>query len=81
MKKTTVPDVLPLVDRYYAMPGNSVGGTLHAVLEDGNVDDQSILICRGWAEKKGDTDAVEIADMMLAMTKTQRKRVSFNSGF
>lgn len=37
--RPTVPDVLLLARAYCAKPGNSVGGDLHIVLEDRNVQD------------------------------------------
>lgn len=41
----TVAEVLPLVNAYYAKPGNSVGGNLHIVLDDCNVEDGHVEFC------------------------------------
>ncbi len=37
MKKPTITEVLSLIKEYYSIPGNSVGGSLHIVLDDGKV--------------------------------------------
>lgn len=33
------------VSAYYSLPGNACGGLCHIVLDDGNVDDDSIDFC------------------------------------
>ena len=42
--KPTVPEVLPLVRAYYQKPGNIVGGNLHLVLDDENVENEHIML-------------------------------------
>lgn len=48
-----------LVREFYEIPGHSVGGALHIVLSDGNMDDCHITWCREiaatgvWLEWKG----------------------------
>ncbi len=37
-KKPTITEVLSLVKEYYLIPGNSVGGSLHIVLDEGMVN-------------------------------------------
>ncbi len=73
--RPTVPEVVPLVDAYYAKPGNSVGGSLHTVLDDGNLRDSHIAYCRETAEKNGDSAGVHIANLLLQMSMTQRRKV------
>lgn len=70
-----VPEVIALVKAYYAKPGNGVGGNLHCVLDDGNLDAISISWGRQRALDAGDTDGVTIADKLLKMTSSQRRRV------
>lgn len=70
--KPTVPEVLPLVHAYYAKDGNSVGGNLHIVLEDGNVGDSSVEFCLAAAQEAGDEDGVTLAQILLRMSPTQR---------
>ena len=71
-KKPTVPEVLPLIKSYYAKPLNGVGGSLHIVLEDGNIEDGHIEYCKQYAIEQNDTDGVMIADLLLRMSETQR---------
>ncbi|MGK3981344.1 hypothetical protein WMF38_57635 [Sorangium sp. So ce118] len=73
--KPTVPDVLPLVRAYYAKPGNGAGGSLHVVLDDGNVDDDSLRLCEERAEERGDRDGAALAKALLRMSKTQRLKL------
>ena len=70
-----VPEVLALVRAYYAKPGNGVGGSLHIVLDDHNVKDSDIAWCRDRAQAAGDEDGVKIAELMLQMTPSQRRRL------
>lgn len=75
-EKPTVPEVLPLVQAYYAMPGNSAGGSLHLVLDDGNVEDSSVAVCLRYAQEHDDEAGVELATLLLKMSKTQRKKLA-----
>lgn len=72
----TVPEVVPLVKVYYGKPGNSVGGNLHLVLEDGNVQDSHVRFCLERAKECGDEDGVKLAEVLLRMSKTQRTKLS-----
>jgi hypothetical protein len=78
--KPTVPEILPLANAYYAKPGNGVGGSLHIVLDDGNVDDGSVEFCRKFAMEQGDDDGVALADILLRMSRTQRHKLYRLSG-
>lgn len=77
--KPTVPEVLPLVQAYYALPGNGVGGSLHIVLEDGNVEDSSVAFCLKAAQERGDAPGVELASILLRMSRTQRLKLARQS--
>ncbi len=74
--KPTIPEVLPVVHDYYAKPGNGQGGSLHIVLDDGNVDDGNVVFCRQWAVDHHDPDGVRLADLLLRMSTTQRRKLS-----
>jgi hypothetical protein len=74
--KPTVPDVLPQVWRYRDTPGNCTGGSLHIVLDDGNVEDGHVRHCLDYATAKGDTDGVLLAETLLRMSKTQRLKLA-----
>jgi hypothetical protein len=73
--KHRVPDVVRMVRDYYATEGNEAGGYLHVVIDDGNLDDDSIRFCRGECEKVGDATGVELAGVLLEMSQSQRKRL------
>lgn len=75
-KKPTISEVLPLVRAYYAKPGNDVGGCLHVVLDDGNVADGHVRACMEFAKKQGDAAGVELAQVILRMSKTQRRKLA-----
>lgn len=73
--KPTVPDVAPLVRAYYALPLNGAGGSLHIVLDDGNVSDGDVEFCVARAEERGDEDGAALARVLLRMSKTQRRKL------
>ena len=75
MKKPTMPKVLSFVKAYYAKPGNEVGGCLHIVLDDGNIEDSHIEFCRNSARKHNDNDGIVLAELLLQMNYTQRKKL------
>ena len=72
----TVPEVLPIVWAFCEEPGNEVGGRLHVVLEDGNVEDCWLKECAADARAAGDWDAAALTLLLLACSKTQRRKVS-----
>lgn len=74
--KPTVPDVLPLVRAYYAKPENGVGGNLHIVLDDGNVEDSHVRFCLDRAHEAGDADGIALAGLLLRMSRTQRLKLA-----
>lgn len=74
--KPTVPEVLPIVKAYYAKPGNGVGGSLHIVLDDGNIDTKSVEFCKEYARQNNDSDGIALAELLLKMSYTQRKKLS-----
>lgn len=73
--KLTVPDVLPVAKEYVALPQNSVGGSLHIVLEDDNIDNHSVDFCIQWAKDHGDEAGVRLGEMIRRLTITQRKKL------
>ena len=73
--KPTIPDVMPLVREYYSNPENACGGSLHIVLDDGNVKDDDVLFCLEYAKEKGDVDGIKLAGILLHMSKTQRNKI------
>ena len=73
--KPTVPQVLPIVQAYYSKEGNICGGSLHIVLDDGNTETHSVEFCEQLAREHGDEDGVELARVLLRMSRTQRERL------
>jgi len=73
--KTTVPGLIEMVVTYYNKPGNEVGGNLHIVLDDGNLQDDHIRFCIDQAKTCGDVDGEVLGEALLCASKTQRKRV------
>jgi hypothetical protein len=73
--RPTVPEVLPLVRALYALPFHGVGGHLHIVLDDGNIEDGSVRFCLDAARGANCAPCAELAEKLLEMSKTQRLRV------
>lgn len=63
--KPTVPEVLPLVHELYSSDHGTVGGCLHGVLDDGNIEDASVRYSLEIAEKEGCDPCTEIAKLLL----------------
>lgn len=81
MSKPTVPEVLPFIQEYYRKPENCVGGNLHIVLEDSNVEDIHVKYCLKQAKAEHDKDGVRIAELLLQMSKTQRRKLGLLHGY
>lgn len=73
--RPSVPEVAELARAYYEKPGNGCGGSLHIVLDDGNLEDGHIEFCRTYAAERDDADGVRLAELLLQMTPTQRHKV------
>lgn len=74
--KLTLPRVLPDFRAYIAQRGNEVGGSLHLVLDDGNVSDADVQWCQEWARQHGDGEGERLAEILLQMSPTQRARLA-----
>ena len=64
---------ISLCFHYYAQ--DICGGSLHIVLDDGNLKDTHLAWCSGYASALGDQEGEDIANLMRLMTMKQRKRV------
>ncbi len=73
--KPSIPEVIHLFKAYKEKPGNSVWGSLHIVLEDGNIKNDHIVFCKEWARDLGDKDGENLCDILLLMSKSQRTRI------
>jgi hypothetical protein len=74
-KKPTIPEVIPLVKAWYALPGNDVGGIFHVMLDDGNWEQCFANSALQDARELGDPQAIELAEKLAAMSGTQRRKI------
>ena len=73
--KPTIPEVLPLAKAYVRKPWFGVGGNLHIVLDDGNIENSNILFCQDLCRGDKDVDGERLCGLLLQMTKTQRRKI------
>lgn len=73
--KITVPEVIKRFTAYKQRPGNGCWGSLHIVLDDGNIKDSNIQFCIDYAIKTCDTEGVELGKILLSMSKSQRLKL------
>lgn len=78
MGRLTIPDVVHEFDAYPLKDDS--WGSLHIVLEDGNVDDESVFCCYKHAKKVGDKEGLRLACLLFNLTKTQRRKLPFKVG-
>jgi hypothetical protein len=65
-------EVAELIKWYRTLPGCSVGGSLHIVIEDNNCDDSHLQWCSGYASGVGDVCGSELAGLLLCMDSYNR---------
>lgn len=66
--------LVPLIVDYYARPENGAGGSLHIVLDDGNVEDDSVAFCEHYAGEAGDGAGRVLARLLGMCSVTQRRK-------
>ena len=71
----SVREVTALAGEFYGHDGNGAGGSLHIVLDDGNVEDHSVQFCREYAGKEGDALGAAMADLLMRLSPAMRYRV------
>lgn len=64
-----------LIQAYYALDGNGVGGSLHIVLDDYNTKDESVIWASGYASGAGDEAGYGIAELLLRFPEDERESV------
>jgi hypothetical protein len=74
--RPTVPDVLPIVRAYYALPGNGAGGSLRVVLDDYNAATDFVDFCIEIADARGDAHGAALGLVLRRMSKTQRLKLA-----
>ena len=72
--KPTVPEVLPEFRAYHSQ--NPVWGSLHCVLDDGNFENSAVEWCRDYAIERGDADGAALAETLMRMSRTQRRKLA-----
>ncbi len=68
-----IPDVVGRFADY--LDGHGAWGSLHVVLDDGNLRDDDVLFCRGWAHERGDAEGEALAWILWFMSRSQRGRL------
>lgn len=74
LSKPTIPEVIGDFRAYYE--ANISWGSLHIVLDDGNVKDSDVLFCYHYALERDDQTGAHLASILLRMSKTQRLKLS-----
>jgi hypothetical protein len=74
--RPTVPEVAPLIRAIYEREGGGCGCCLHIVTDDYNCEQSSIDFCLEYARERGHSDCIRVAEMLAAMTITQRTKAS-----
>ncbi len=89
MDRPTVPEAVNALRAYHALPGRENGGAVHIVTEDGNVAqhfaDWCVENAPKWGTEWGDggfiEDDLRIAEMLAAMSATQRSKLYAEGSF
>lgn len=66
---------LGIVEKFYLLPGNGAGGSLHVVLDDCNLDRENVEWCIEYARKANDAPAIAVGMLLLALTDEERDLV------
>jgi hypothetical protein len=78
MNNPKIEKAIKMSRAYHAMPGNGAGGSLHIVLDDGNLETCHVQFCLEWAEDRNDKPGVALAEFLLTLTEDERCEV-YNS--
>lgn len=68
-------DISRRIINYYVQENNEAGGSLHIVLDDGNLEDVSIEYCIGYASRANDSEGVAIGNMLLGISLKDRQEL------
>lgn len=70
------PTVDSVIDRFAAYHADEpCWGSLHIVLDDGNVRDGDVDFCIAYAEELGDEEGAELGRILRKMSETQRLKI------
>lgn len=73
MGRLTLPEIKQDFENYFA--SNPAWGSLHIVLDDGNINDSSVKYCFEHARDVGDIEGARLAEVLLQLSKTQRLKL------
>lgn len=65
-------NIKELVCEYESIPDNICGGSLHIVLDDGNLDDNSIISCYNHAKENKDYLGMLICSKLMGVDEGDR---------
>lgn len=74
-KPTPLADIDAAIAEFYSLPDNGAGGNLHSVLDDNNLEDESIDWCIEHARREGDRRAVALGRLLRSMPLAARVRL------
>jgi hypothetical protein len=64
-----------LIRYYYSLPNNGAGGYLHIVLDDGNIDYDSIYFCAEQCAENKDTLGLLICNLLTEFTSEELEQM------
>lgn len=70
MKRISYEMARAMISAYRSKPGNEAGGSLHIVIEDGNVEYKDVSFCLNWAKEKLDEDGIVLASELLRFSES-----------
>lgn len=73
MNRPSIPDVRARFAAY--LQTHPAWGSLHVVLDDGNIEDCFVRYCLDRAVEMNDAEGIELAIILLTMSKTQRLKL------
>jgi hypothetical protein len=74
--KPSIPDIVPSLLEYYRREGNESGGIFHVIVEDTNYEKCHARSALEQARELGDPLTIKIAEMLVEMSATQRRKLS-----
>jgi hypothetical protein len=73
------PFICEFVKYYYDTLGNAAGGTLHIMLDDGNIEKDFIQSCRTFARKEGDSFGIFLCDLLELFSEDELEALYDNN--
>jgi len=67
------PLIFDLIKYYVKDLDNPTGGSLHIALDDGNLCDDNLFFCQGFAKDAGDTFGYFLATILRHFTEDERE--------